>query len=207
MTVRAIIIFILAYLIGSVPSAWIMGKIFRGQHYDIRDHGSGNVGTTNVIRNLGWLPGLMTFIIDSFKGFAVVFWMPELITSIMNYDIARVLLSVLVLVGHTFPVFIRFRGGKAVATSAGIIFAFHWEICIIGFFVFLIVLLISRKSAIASISAAFSFPAANLFFHFVLNQPVPPPILWFSIALPFFILYTHRENIRKIISGTSKKDF
>lgn len=206
MTMKVILIFILAYFLGSIPGAWIMGKLFKGNSYDIRDHGSGNVGTANVIRNLGWLPGLLTFIIDSLKGFAVVFWMPALLPSI-EYHLAAVLLGVAVLIGHTFPVYISFRGGKAVATSAGIILAFHWEAALVCFVIFVIVLLLFRQSGIASMSAAFSFPLTMLFFHFVTDLPMAAPVLWFSIVLPFFILFTHRENIRKIIRGTGKKDF
>lgn len=206
MTLAIILVFILAYFLGSIPSAWIMGKIFKGPEYDIREHGSGNVGTANVIRNLGWLPGLLTFLIDSLKGFAAVFWMPALLPSI-EYHLAAVLLGVAALIGHTFPVYIGFRGGKAVATSAGIVLAFHWEAALAGFVIFTIVLLLFRQSGIASMSAAFSFPLTMLFFQFLLDHPVAEPVLWFSVVLPFFILFTHRENIRKIRSGNSKKDF
>jgi acyl phosphate:glycerol-3-phosphate acyltransferase len=207
MNMIVILILLLTYFIGSIPTAWIVGKLFGGALYDIRDHGSGNVGTTNVIRNLGWLPGLITFLVDSLKGFAVVFWMPVLIAPPMEYETARVLLSAIALIGHTFPVYINFRGGKAVATTVGIIFAFRWEIGLICMAVFLVALLISRQSGVASMSAAFAFPVTNLVFLFLLQEPIPQPMLWFSIVLPFYILYTHRENIRKICRGNNKKDF
>jgi glycerol-3-phosphate acyltransferase PlsY len=198
---------ILAYLIGSFPAAWVLGKIFGGKDYDIRKHGSGNVGTTNVIRNLGWKAGLTTFVLDSFKGFAVTFWLPGLMTEGLEFETARVILAAIVLLGHTYPVYINFRGGKAVATTAGIIMAFKPEIGLICLAVFAIVVLISRQSGIGSISASFAFPITNLIFRFGFGAQISNPMLWFSIVLPFFIVFTHRENITKIIKKENKKDF
>ncbi|MFO7840701.1 MAG: glycerol-3-phosphate 1-O-acyltransferase PlsY [Fidelibacterota bacterium] len=203
-----ILVFLSAYIIGSIPTAWIVGKMFGGKDYDIREHGSGNVGAANATRNLGWKAGALTFIVDSFKGFAVIFWLPALIvTSSLSFETTRVLLAVLVLIGHSYPVFILFRGGKGVATTAGIIFAFRWEVGLVCMAIFIIVVLLSRQSGIGSIFATFFFPVSNLFMLFVLNISISPQMLWFSIALPFFILFTHRENIKKILRGENKKDF
>jgi glycerol-3-phosphate acyltransferase PlsY len=207
MNLTNILIMILAYLIGSFPAAWVLGKIFGGKNYDIRKHGSGNVGTTNVIRNLGWKAGLTTFVLDSFKGFAVTFWLPGLMTEGLEFETARVILAAIVLLGHTYPVYINFRGGKAVATTAGIIMAFKPEIGLICLAVFAIVVLISRQSGIGSISASFAFPITNLIFRFGFGAQISNPMLWFSIVLPFFIVFTHRENITKIIKKENKKDF
>lgn len=205
MSLTDVLIMILAYLIGSFPTAWVLGKIFAGKDYDIRKHGSGNVGTTNVIRNLGWKAGLTTFILDSFKGFAVTFWMTALMSQ--EFEIARVILAVVVLIGHTYPVYINFRGGKAVATTAGIMLAFRPEVALVCLVVFIVVVLLSRQSGIASIAAAFAFPIAIIIFKFAFKMDISQQILWFSIALPFFILFTHRENIAKIIRKENKKDF
>ena len=202
-----ILIMVLVYLIGSFPSAWVLGKIFAGRKYDIRKHGSGNVGTTNVIRNLGWKAGAATFILDSFKGFAVIFWLPSLMTEGLEFETARAILAAIVLIGHTFPIYINFRGGKAVATTLGIIMAFRPEIGLICLGVFGIVVLLSRQSGVASISAAFAFPVASLIMRFAFNLDISNQMLWFSIALPFFIVFTHRENIAKIFRGDNKKDF
>ncbi|MDD3716054.1 MAG: glycerol-3-phosphate 1-O-acyltransferase PlsY [Candidatus Marinimicrobia bacterium] len=207
MYLSSIMVLIIAYFIGSVPTAWILGKILKGRDYDIRDHGSGNVGTTNVIRNLGWPAGLTTFIFDSFKGFAVLYWMPPLITGLFSLETARIVLGILVLIGHTFPVYIGFRGGKAVATTAGIIFAFSWQIGLICMAAFILILLLSRQSGVASMGAAFFFPLSTIFFHFFTEMSISLQMLCFSIAIPFYILFTHRENIRKIQTGKNKKDF
>ena len=86
MIIANILIVILAYLIGSFPTAWILGKIFGGRDYDIRKHGSGNVGATNAIRNLGWKAGFVTFLFDAFKGFAVTFWMPALVAEGVEFE-------------------------------------------------------------------------------------------------------------------------
>ncbi|MFA6617613.1 MAG: glycerol-3-phosphate 1-O-acyltransferase PlsY [Candidatus Neomarinimicrobiota bacterium] len=205
MTLIDALIMILAYLIGSFPAAWVLGKIFGGKDYDIRQHGSGNVGTTNVIRNLGWKAGVATFILDAFKGFAVTFWMPALMSQ--EFVTARVILAVIVLIGHTYPVYINFRGGKAVATTAGIMMAFRPEVGLFCLVVFIIVVLLTKQAGIASISAAFAFPIANIIFKFAFNMEVSQQMLWFSIVLPFFIMFTHRENIAKIIRKENKKDF
>lgn len=199
------LVMILAYLIGSFPAAWVLGKIFGGKDYDIRQHGSGNVGTTNVIRNLGWKAGLVTFILDAFKGFAVTFWMPQLMSQ--EFESARVILAVIVLIGHTYPIYINFRGGKAVATTAGIILAFRPEIGLICLGVFILVVLLSRQSGIGSITAAFTFPIANLVYKYIFGLEISTQMLLFSIALPLFIVFTHRENIAKIIRKENKKDF
>jgi len=198
---------ILAYLIGSFPAAWILGKIFGGKDYDIRKHGSGNVGTTNVIRNLGWKAGIATFVLDAFKGFAVTFWLPVLMTEGIEFETARVVLAAVALLGHTFPIYINFRGGKAVATTAGVILAFKPEIGLICLLVFAIVVLISKQSGIGSIAASFAFPVTSLIMRFAFNVFISPQMLWFSIALPIFIVFTHRENLAKIFRGENKKDF
>ena len=202
-----ILIMILAYLIGSFPAAWVFGKIFGGRDYDIRKYGSGNVGTTNVIRNLGWKAGVATFIIDSFKGFAVTYWMPSLMNGDMAFETARVVLAAIVLFGHTYPIYINFKGGKAVATTAGIIMAFRPEIGLICLAVFVIALAISRQSGIGSISASFAFPITNLIMRFAFHVDIPDQMLWFSIALPIYIVFTHRENLTKIFRGENKNDF
>ena len=207
MNLTNILIMMLAYLIGSFPAAWVLGKIFGGRDYDIRKHGSGNVGTTNVIRNLGWKAGLTTFILDSFKGFAVTYWLPGLMTEGLEFETARIVLAAIVLIGHTYPVYINFRGGKAVATTAGIIMAFKPEIGLICLGVFILVVLLSRQSGIGSIAASFAFPITNLLFKFVFQAEISDQMLWFSIALPFFIVFTHRENIMKILRKENKKDF
>ncbi len=207
MNLTNVIVVILAYLIGSFPTAWILGKIFAGRDYDIRKHGSGNVGTTNVIRNLGWKAGVSTFIIDAFKGFAVTFWLPVLMAEGIEFETARVVLAAVALIGHTFPIYINFRGGKAVATTAGVILAFKPEVGLICLLVFAIAILISRQSSIGSISASFAFPATNLIMRFAFNVNISPQMLWFSLALPLYIVFTHRENIAKIFRKENKKDF
>ena len=207
MNLTNVLVVILAYLIGSFPSAWVLGKIFAGKNYDIRKHGSGNVGATNVIRNLGWKAGISTFLLDAFKGFAVAFWLPALMTEGIEFETARAILAAVALIGHTFPIYINFRGGKAVATTAGVIFAFRPDIGLICIAVFAIVVLISRQSGVGSISASFAFPITTLIMRFAFDVVISPQMLLFSIAIPFYIVFTHRENITKIFRGDNKKDF
>ena len=119
----------------------------------------------------------------------------------------RIVLAAVALIGHTFPVYINFRGGKAVATTAGVIFAFRPEVGLICLAIFAIVVLISRQSGVGSIAASFAFPVSNLVMKFAFDIGISPQMLWFSIVLPFYIVFTHRENIAKIIRGENKKDF
>jgi glycerol-3-phosphate acyltransferase PlsY len=125
----------------------------------------------------------------------------------IEFETARVILATAVLIGHTFPIYINFRGGKAVATTAGVIFAFRPEVGLICLVVFASMVLISRQSGVGSISAALAFPITTLIMRFAFDVFISPQMLWFSIAIPFYIVFTHRENLAKIFRGDNKKDF
>lgn len=197
----------LCYLIGSVPTAFIIGRIQEGGKYDIRQHGSGNAGATNVYRNLGILAGILTLLFDAFKGYAVVHWMPSLYEGPTAANLLPVLCAAVALLGHTFPVFIGFKGGKGVATTVGIMLAFN-PYYALGCAVFFIVLvLITKQAGIGSMGGAVAFPFVVLFLRFVFGIPADGPLIWFSWSVPVFILLTHRTNIQKIIKGENKKDF
>jgi len=198
-TVLAIVI---AYLLGSIPSAVWIGKKFH--NIDVREHGSGNAGTTNTIRVLGWATGIPVLLIDILKGWLaamlpVFFHLSQHGTALLT-DL-QLLTGVVAIVGHIFPVFAQFRGGKGVATVFGVFLALQplLTLCVIG--VFLVVLFITGIVSVSSMSAGLSFPILLFLFFDT------PSILFkiFSVLTGIALLITHRKNIGRIWRGEEKK--
>jgi len=200
----AIASFILAYLLGSVPTAIWAGKIFRG--IDLREHGSGNAGAANAIRVLGWEIGVPVLIIDMAKGWLasmlpVFFSLAEPDTALItNLQIGTGLTAI---IGHILPVFAAFRGGKGVATASGVILAIHPLLTVSCLGVFLIVFLSIRIISVSSMSAGIAFPVL-LFTVFD-----TPSLLFklFSVLVGIGLIITHRKNIRRLLKGEEKKFF
>jgi len=195
---------ILAYLLGSIPSAVWIGKQFH--NIDVREHGSGNAGTTNVIRVLGWKTGIPVLIVDIIKGWLAammpVFFhlAPQGSALLVNMQIVAAIIAI---IGHIFPVFAGFRGGKGVATIFGALLAVHPLLTICALGVFLAVLLITRTVSISSMSAGVSFPII-LFLFF------DTPSLFFkifAIIVSIALIATHRKNIGRLSKGEEKKLF
>jgi len=196
--------FIFAYILGSIPTAVWAGMIFRG--IDLREHGSGNAGAANAIRVLGWKIGLPVLIIDMSKGWLaamlpVFFSLADPGTALItNLQIGTGLTAIL---GHIFPVFARFRGGKGVATASGVILAIHPLLTLSCFGVFLIVLLITRIVSVSSMSAGIAFPILL----FALFDTPSLMFKLFSILVAVALFVTHRENIKRLLKGEEKKFF
>jgi len=199
---KTILPFVLAYLLGSIPAAVWIGKGFH--KIDIRKHGSGNAGTTNIIRILGWKTGIPVLIIDVIKGWLaamlpIFFQMAEPGSGLLiNMQIIAGLTAV---VGHMFPVFADFRGGKGVATVFGVLLALHPILTICCFGVFLVIFLITGIVSLASMGAGIIFPIL-LFFIFD-----TPSVVFkiFSIVVAIALLLTHRNNIRRLLRGEESK--
>ena len=183
-----ILMFVFSYLLGSLmPGFWI-GKFF--YHKDIRDEGSGNVGTTNSFRVLGTAAGIVTLVLDLLKGTAA-----GLLPLLFNSNINPMLVGVAAIIGHTFSIWLKFKGGKAVATSAGILLAYNPYFFILSVSVFILVLLLtSMVSMSAMISFSFAV-CASLFYHDLVLTIV-------TIILTIFVFYRHRSNISRIKNGT-----
>lgn len=182
---------ILAYLLGSIPSGVWLGKILYGK--DIRDYGSGNTGATNTFRVLGMKAGTIALILDVLKGSIAT-----LIPIYLKTDIHPIFIGIFAILGHVFSIYIRFQGGKAVATSAGVLLAIHPFYLLTFVLVFLIILYVTSTVSIASIFASIS----AAIFTFILNDPIFAGAVWF-IALG--IVYLHRENIQRIRQGTESR--
>jgi len=199
-----VIVLLLSYLLGSIPTAVWAGRYFHG--IDIREHGSGNAGATNTIRVLGWKTGVPVLLIDLAKGWAaamlpVFFILAAGKTALLtNLQIAAGLAAV---IGHIFPVFAGFRGGKGVATIFGVLLAIHPVLTLLCFGIFLIVLAITGIVSVSSMITGISFPI-------LLFTVFDTPSLFFkvfSVVVAIALLITHRKNIKRLLKGEEKKLF
>ena len=198
----SIVFLILAYLMGSVSSAVLFGKLLRG--VDVRDMGSGNAGFANVLRTLGPSVGIPVLLIDVLKGFFAV-QLAYLITGIETgtelFYFFQILFGVGALIGHLFPIFYGFRGGKGVATGLGIVLALFPLGAVLSLVVFVIALLISQYMSLGSLLAGLSFP---LFVMFLL--PVDNiPLIVFSWLVAVLLILTHQKNIDRILKGQERR--
>jgi glycerol-3-phosphate acyltransferase PlsY len=188
-----ILYLIFAYLCGAIPFAYIISKVFYG--VDIRTLGSGNPGATNVFRAIGKKPGVITFILDVLKAFLPTFF-AFYIDDSFSYSAA---VAVAALFGHIFSVFLRFKGGKGVASGLGAFFALLPMPALIALVVFVIVFLSTGYVALGSICAAFSLPLAAYFTGY------PPEVVIFAFAASLLIIYKHRANIKRLRNGTENR--
>lgn len=182
---------VIAYLLGSIPSGVWIGKLFYQK--DIREYGSGNTGATNTFRILGVKAGIVALVLDVLKGTAAT-----LLPIYLNTNIHPVFIGVFAILGHIYSAYIHFKGGKAVATSAGVALALHPIFLLIFVGVFLIILFLSSTVSLASISAVFLAAIGSLF----INDPLFSVVVW---LLALVILYLHRENIKRLRKGTESK--
>lgn len=192
----------ISYLLGSISFAVWIGRIF--YKTDVREHGSGNAGTTNTIRILGLKPGIVVLLLDVFKGWLAIIIIGRLMmpTEYTEYGIYYdVSLAIAVLLGHIFPIFTGFKGGKGVATMVGIILALYPEAFLCALLIFATVFLISRYVSLSSIICAVSFPFLDIFL-FHQEQPI---LMIFSILVAIFIPITHRKNIKRLLKGEESK--
>lgn len=186
-----VIAVVVSYLIGSIPMGVIVS---RSQGVNIQEHGSGNIGATNVWRTLGLLPGLIVLALDMGKGVAAI-----MIGRYLGGVETELLASFSALCGHSWSLFLRFRGGKIVATGAGVLLAISPMATLIALVVLLTTVGISRYVSLGSMLAAISVPIS----FYVLN--LDKLYILFGIILMLFIIYKHRPNIKRIINGTENK--
>jgi len=191
MLITNIVLFAFSYLIGSIPFALIIGKLF--YNTDIREHGSGNVGTSNTFRILGKKAGIIVLICDLFKG-AIPVWIALLLGS----DITVLFFGLVAAIGHVYSIFLKFKGGKAVATGGGAILAYAPLVFIILLATFLIVLYTSKYVSLASVSASIVFLIVSL-----ITRDVPLIIV--AVVLAVVISVKHISNMKRIKLGTEPK--
>lgn len=195
------IAFLSAYLAGSIPFGLIMGYWVKG--LDVRKHGSGNLGATNVFRVVGKKWGIAVLVLDALKGFLAICligrFMPEL------SPVVRLALGITAILGHVFPVWLKFKGGKGVATSLGVFLALIPGPAAVTFGLWILIFALSRIISLASLLAACLFP--GVIFVMLGGQPERPIYFVISLLLMGFISYTHRANIARLVRGEEKKLF
>lgn len=203
MTVTAIIALILAYLMGSIPSAVWIGKTLYG--VDVREFGSGNAGATNTFRVLGKRAGLIVLSLDILKGWLAVTmasFISEAPAGTSPFVDLQIVLGVAAVIGHIFPVFAGFRGGKGIATLFGVILAAHPLACLISLGVFILIFLAFNYVSLGSISAAVAFPVSVIT---VFGDQVVPSMVIFSIMVAILVMITHQKNIERLIRREESK--
>ncbi|MBD7944453.1 glycerol-3-phosphate 1-O-acyltransferase PlsY [Psychrobacillus sp. Sa2BUA9] len=194
-----IILLLLAYIIGSIPSGLWVGKLF--YNIDIREHGSGNLGGTNTFRTLGKKAGLVVTIMDILKGTAAT--LLGLLPFFASANVHPLILGIIAVIGHIYPVFAGFKGGKAVATSGGILLGYNWPIFVILVLGFFIILKITKMVSLTSMCLAIIAIIYSIVYYFTVEKDWPLIVIVSLLAI--FILYRHRANIERIKNGTEPK--
>lgn len=201
--VAYIVVAILSYLIGSINFSIIISKKVAG--FDVREKGSGNAGTTNMLRTVGKKAALITLVCDILKG-VISILLALLIGKIAkeaNNSILVQIAGILVIIGHTFPIFFKFKGGKGVATAVGVLLTTNWQIGLICLIFGLVLIALTRMVSLGSITAAILFPILVLFIK--TNYIVEGNYFIYSLIIAVMIVFNHRENVKRLLSGTENK--
>lgn len=194
---------VLSYLAGSIPTSLAVGKLFFKT--DIRNHGSGNAGATNVFRVFGWKAGVAVVVVDIGKGVVAVLLIADLAVPALTPFAAEIAAGVAAVVGHIWTVFAGFRGGKGVGTAAGVLAALH-PLALAGAVVaFAVVLVLTGYVSLGSLTGAVVFPLLVWFFALLDIVPTPSAFLYVSIAVALVVFFTHRTNIKRLIEGTENR--
>lgn len=201
--VEVIVTAIIAYLIGSINFSVILSKKMAG--FDVREKGSGNAGTTNMLRTVGKKAAAITLICDILKGVVSILIAMVIGKIVQGSNIALLvqIAGVAVILGHTFPVFFKFKGGKGVATSLGVLIMSNWQIGLICLVFALILMMLTKMVSVGSIAAAILYPVLTLFIP--QNYIAEGHYLIYSIILAVLIVFNHRENVKRLLKGTENK--
>ena len=195
-------ILILAYLLGSIPTSVWLGRRFYG--IDVREHGSKNAGSTNSFRILGWKAGLSVLLFDIFKG-----WLAVNLIHLTNYYIPetgdyinfQLLLGIAAILGHIFPIYVGFKGGKGVATLLGFVLAIDPNTTLLCAGIFIITLIITKYVSLSSMIAGLSYPFILIF----VFKTTTPSLILFSFIVSVLLLFTHQKNIERLLRNEENK--
>ena len=198
-----ILIAIIAYAIGSINFSVILSKKMAG--FDVREKGSGNAGTTNMLRAVGKKAAAITLVCDILKG-VVAILVAMFIGNVVeeaNKPLLVQIAGIAVILGHTFPIFFKFKGGKGVATSLGVLIMSNWQIGLICLVFALILIVLTQMVSVGSIAAAILYPVLTLFIPE--NYIVQGNYLIYSVILAVLVVFNHRENVKRLLNGTENK--
>ena len=200
-----IIVGLVAYLIGSISFSIIISKKMAG--FDVREKGSGNAGATNMLRSVGKKAAALTLLGDALKGVVAILFAILVGAIAKNSDRSLLvqIAGILVVVGHTFPVFFGFKGGKGVATSLGVLLMTNWKIGLICLVFALVLMALTRMVSMGSVGAAILFPVLVLFINtnFIVSEG--SGYFLYSVFLAVLVAFNHRSNIQRILNGTENK--
>lgn len=195
-----VLVVVVAYLFGCIESGYLVGKLCG---MDIREYGSGNAGTTNVLRVLGKTRALLTFLGDALKSFIPVMFVKYVLCPAvpeLNAGLIQLVTGFAAVMGHDYPVFLKFKGGKGIATTAAAIMAFDWRMGLISFIIFVTITACTRYVSLASITLSAALVIEILIFH-----PGRWDLFVICVLFAFFAIYRHRANIKRLLSGTESK--
>jgi len=199
---QLLLIGLIGYLWGSIPAGYWMGKLLKGRDFDIRDYGSHKIGATNVLRTLGRVPAVIVFIFDLSKGI-----LPTLLATLVPFfhgaGWGPPLAAFLALVGHCFPVFIGFKGGRGVSTGAGALIVLHPLTFVIGLTATVVTIATSRYVSLGSIVGGLATIVCGIVFVFLGWIGVPAMV--YMLAAPALVISLHYDNIGRLLSGTERK--
>lgn len=203
-----IIVAVIAYLIGSINFSIILSKKMAG--FDIREKGSGNAGTTNMLRSVGKKAAVITLICDILKGVVSILIAVLAGKIVKNLDNALLvqLAGIFVIIGHTFPVFFKFKGGKGIATALGVLLMINWQIGLICLIFALVLMALTKMVSVGSIAAAILFPILVAFIdqnYIVQTSNSNWSYLVFSIIVALLVIFNHRANVQRILNGTENR--
>jgi glycerol-3-phosphate acyltransferase PlsY len=213
--INMVIVVLLSYIVGSIPTSVMLSKWRHG--FDIRSKGSGNAGGTNVFRVLGWKSGMFVVIVDVLKGViattvvARLFWDPTLPfynhTPFDDFTIIQMICGGAAVIGHVWTMFAGFKGGKGIATGAGMLIGIAPTEFAVSIAVFLIFLYAFKYVSLGSIMAAASFPLSLIIRYNILSDEIHSykTLVFFSTGIALFLIYSHRANIKRLIEGTERK--
>lgn len=196
MNVSAIISVVLAYLIGSISFSYLLAKWVKG--VDIREHGSGNAGATNTLRLLGKGPAITVLVLDALKGVLAIY---STFLLVGNQPLILAFSGVSVIFGHNWPVFLRFRGGKGVATTIGVVISLTFYAGLISGIIAILLIVFTRFVSLGSLVFTVGLPFAVL----ALQHYYPKSYLWLSIVIAVFAIVRHKRNIKSLFQGTERK--
>jgi acyl phosphate:glycerol-3-phosphate acyltransferase len=185
-----------SYLIGAIPTSYVAARVFGG--IDLRQHGSRNLGATNLYRVLGWRFALPVGLIDAAKGAIPVLVFAPLAS---DSELFALVCGITAVVGHVYSVFVRFRGGKGVATAAGVMLALTPVALAVSLVVWVVLVYLTGYVSVGSIVSAAIFPLAV----YLLEHPAMPEILWLDIGVAAGIIWLHRSNIQRLLNGTENR--
>lgn len=199
-----IVIAIIAYAIGSINFSVILSRKMAG--FDVREKGSGNAGTTNMLRSVGKKAAALTLLCDILKGIVAIVIAIIIGKFSENFDKALLvqIVGIAVIVGHTFPIFFEFRGGKGIATALGVLILTNWQIGLICLVFAIVLMVLTRMVSAGSVAAAILFPVLTLFIgkeHFI----VEGSYFLYSIIIALIVIFNHRANIKRILEGNENK--